>query len=127
MKPLLLLVLLSSSFAVLANDPKNEWHNTTLSDATIKKIQESRFEYKKCVDSEMQKPEYRSADVRTGAEQIVKQCEPVLGKMRTVYAEEKVPDTIIDRHMKQLRLQTTRTVIQNLMFAAAAREAGQTK
>jgi hypothetical protein len=127
MKPLLLLVLLSSSFAVLANDPKNEWHNTTLSDATIKKIQESRFEYKKCVDSEIQKPEYRSADVRTGAEQVVKQCEPVLGKMRTVYAEEKVPDAIIDRHMKQLRLQTTRTVIQNLMFAAAAREAGQKK
>ncbi|MBL1264921.1 hypothetical protein [Candidatus Methylomicrobium oryzae] len=127
MKPLLLLVLLSSSFTVFANDPKNEWHNTTLSDATIKKIQESRFEYKKCVDSEIQKPEYRSADVRTGAEQVVKQCEPVLGKMRTVYAEEKVPDAIIDRHMKQLRLQTTRTVIQNLMFAAAAREAGQKK
>jgi hypothetical protein len=127
MKPLLFLVLLSSSVTVLANDPKNEWHNTTLSDATIKKIQEARYEYKKCVDTEMQKPSYQSADVRTGAEQVVKQCEPALGKMRTVYAEEKVPDTIIDRHMKQLRLQTTRTVIQNLMFAAAAREAGPKK
>jgi hypothetical protein len=127
MKPFLFLVLLSSSFIATANDPKNEWHNTTLSDATIKKIQEARFEYRKCVDAEIQKPEYRSADPRTGAEQVVKQCEPVLGKMRTVYAEEKVPDTIIDRHMKQLRLQTTRTVIQNLMFAAAAREAGQQK
>jgi hypothetical protein len=127
MKPLLFLVLLSSSFAVLANDPKNEWHNTTLSDATIKKIQEARFEYKKCVDAEMQKPAYQSADVRTGAEQVVKQCEPALGKMRDVYLAEKVPETIIGRHMKQLRLQTTRTVIQNLMFAAAAREAGQQK
>lgn len=127
MKPFLFLVLLSSAFAVFANDPKNEWHNTTLSDATIKKIQEARFEYKKCVDAEIQKPAYQSADVRTGAEQVVKQCEPFLAKMRDVYAAEKVPETIIGRHMKQLRLQTTRTVIQNLMFAAAARDAGQKK
>ena len=127
MKKFLLFLLLSCSFAVFADDPKNEWHNTTLSDATIKKIQESRFEYKKCVDTEMRKPVYQSADVRTGAEQVVKQCEPVLAKMRDVYASEKVPETIIDRHMKQMRLQTTRTVIQNLMFAAAAREAGQKK
>ncbi|MDD1611627.1 MAG: hypothetical protein LUQ57_00640 [Methylococcaceae bacterium] len=125
MKQFLCLVLLSSSFAVFADDPKNEWHNTTLSDATIQKIQQSRFEYKKCVDTEMQKPAYQSAEVRTGAEQVVKQCESVLAKMRDVYAAEKVPETIIDRHMKQMRLQTTRTVIQNLMFAAAAREAGQ--
>ena len=127
MKQFLFLVLVSSSFAVLADDPKNEWHNTTLSDATIKKIQESRFEYKKCVDAEMQKPAYQSADVRTGAEKIVKQCEPVLAKMHDVYVAEKVPETVIARHMKQMRLQTTRTVIQNLMFAAAAREAGKSK
>lgn len=127
MKPFLFLVLLSSSFAAIANDPKNEWHNTSLSDATIKKIQEARFEYKKCVDNEIQKPAYQSEDVRTGAEKVVKQCESVLAKMREVYAGEKVPDTIIDRHMKQMRLQTTRTVIQNLMFAAAAREAGHAK
>jgi hypothetical protein len=127
MKPFLFLVLLTSSFAAAANDPKNEWHNTTLSDDTIKKIQEVRFEYKKCVDTEIQKPEYQSADVRTGAEKVVKQCEPLLAKMHDVYAAEKVPDVIIGRHMKQLRMQTTRTVIQNLMFAAAAREAGQQK
>jgi hypothetical protein len=127
MKRLFFLAILLSSTIAYANDPKNEWHNTTLSDATIKKIQESRFEYKKCVDTEMRKPVYQSADVRTGAEQVVKQCEPVLAKMRDVYAAEKVPETIIDRHMKQMRLQTTRTVIQNLMFAAAAREAGQKK
>lgn len=125
MKQLLFLALWSTSFTVFANDPKNEWHNTTLSDATIKKIQEARFEYKKCVDAEIQKPAYQSADVRTGAEQVVKQCESVLAKMRDVYAAEKVPETIIDRHMKQMRLQTTRIVIQNLMFAAAAREAGK--
>lgn len=127
MKAFLFVVLLFSSVAVFANDPKNEWHNTTLSDATIKKIQESRYEYKKCVDAEIQKPAYQSADVRTGAEQVVKQCESVLAKMHDVYVGEKVPETIIARHMKQMRLQTTRTVIQNLMFAAAAREAGQKK
>ncbi|MEC4748551.1 hypothetical protein [Methylomicrobium sp. Wu6] len=127
MKQFLLLVLLSSSFAVFADDPKNEWHNTSLSDATIKKIQESQFEYKKCADAEMRKTAYQSIDVRKGAEQVVKQCEPVLAKVRDVYAAEKVPEVIIGRHLKQMRMQTTRAVLQNLMFAAAAREAGQAK
>lgn len=127
MKSLFSFLLLFASCAVLADDPKNEWHNTTLSDATIKKIQQSRFEYKQCVEKEMMKPGYQSEDVRTGAEKIVKQCEPVLAKMRDVYLAEKVPEVIIARHTKKMRLETTRKVIENLMFSAAAREAGKTK
>jgi len=127
MKQFLFLVLLSSSFAVFADDPKNEWHNTTLSDATIKKIQSSQFDYRKCVDAEMRKPAYQSVDVRAGTEQVIKQCEPELAKMHDVYAGEKVPEVIIGRHLKQMRMQTTRAVLQNLMFAAAARDAGKTQ
>jgi len=40
----------------------------------------------------MRKTTYQSADVRTGTEQIIKQCESVLAKMRGVYAAEKVPE-----------------------------------
>ncbi|WP_020561600.1 hypothetical protein [Methylosarcina fibrata] len=125
MKKFLFLALLLSATAVSADDPKNEWHNTTLSDATIKKIQASSYEYKKCVSAEMQKPAYRDMDIRKGAEQVVKQCEPVLAQVRGIYLEEKVPEVVADRHLKQMRLQSTRSVIQTMMFAEAARKSGQ--
>lgn len=119
-----MLLMLSVAYA---NDPKNEWHNTTLTEATIKKIQASRFQYKNCVAAEMQKSKYVKSDLRKASELIVKQCEPELAKMRSIYIEEKVPEIVADRHLKQLRLQTTRSVIQSMMFAEAARAAGQTE
>jgi hypothetical protein len=125
MKKSFFLAILLSSTLVHADDPKNEWQNTTLTDATIKKIQESKYQYKKCVAEEMQKPGYQQLDIRKGAEQIVKQCEPVLARMRDVYIAEKVPEVIADRHLKQMRMQTTRSAIQAMMFAEAARKSGQ--
>jgi hypothetical protein len=38
-----------------------------------------------------------------------------------VYLDEKVPDVIADRHLKQIRTQTTRGVLQQLMYLEAAR------
>jgi len=108
-----------------ANDPKNEWHNTELSDSTIKKIQEAQFQYKKCVAEEMQKPAYQSIDTRKATDEIIKQCESVLAKIREVYLAEKVPETIADRHLRHMRIQYTRKALQELMFAEAARKSGQ--
>lgn len=125
MKKFFFLALLLSSVAASANDPKNEWHNTTLSESTIKKIQEASYQYKKCVSVEMQKPAYQEMDIRKGAEQVVKQCEPVLAQVRSIYLEEKVPEVVADRHLKQMRLQSTRSVIQAMMFSEAARKSGQ--
>ncbi|MGR8981126.1 MAG: hypothetical protein ACU84H_13675 [Gammaproteobacteria bacterium] len=125
MKKLFFPAILLFSSVAFADDPRNEWHNTTLTEATIKKVQESRFQYKKCVAAEMQKTKYAEQDSRRAAELIVKECEPALAKMRAVYIDEKVPEVIADRHLKQLRLQTTRSVIQSMMFAEAARQAGQ--
>ena len=60
MKKLLLIPLLFISTASFAVEPsKDDWQNTTISDATIKKIQESKFVYKKCVADEMQKAPYQ--------------------------------------------------------------------
>jgi len=44
--------------------------------------------------------------------------------MREVYTDAEVPGTIADRHLKQMRLQTTRDVLQNMMFSEAARKTG---
>ena len=122
MKKLFLLPLLLFSVTLFAEPSANdEWENTTISDATIKKIQESKYAYKKCVADEMRKAPYQTQESRKATEAIVKQCESVLAKMRDVYITEKVPEIIADRHLKQMRLQTTRLVLQDMMFNEAAR------
>ncbi|MEN9756600.1 MAG: hypothetical protein RL755_787 [Pseudomonadota bacterium] len=122
MKKLFLLPLLLFSVTLFAEPSANdEWENTTISDATIKKIQESKYAYKKCVADEMRKAPYQTQESRKATEAIVKQCESVLAKMRDVYITEKVPEVIADRHLKQMRLQTTRLVLQDMMFNEAAR------
>ncbi len=105
--------------------PTDDWNGSALSDALIQKIQEASYNYKKCAADEMQKPAYVSVDVRKATEAVIKQCEPVLSKMRETYLAEKVPATIADRHLKQLRTQTTRNLLAELMFRDAARKAGQ--
>jgi len=125
MKKILFLAVLLSTSAVFADDANNEWQSTTLSDATIKKIQDAQYQYKKCVAGEMQKPAYQEQDIRRATEAIMKQCESVLSQMREIYLAEKVPDTIADRHLKQMRMQTTRNVLQSMMFSEAARKSGQ--
>ena len=49
MKRLIVSVLLLSATSVMAEDTKNEWVNTTLTDATIEKVQAAKYVYKKCV------------------------------------------------------------------------------
>ena len=116
--------LLISSTAV-AEKADDEWQNTVLTDATIKKIQESKVEYKKCVGEHMQKSVYKDMDSRKATEDIIKQCEPSLGKMREVYLAENVPGTIADRHLRQMRIQITRKVLQEMIFSQAGRNVGQ--
>lgn len=125
MKKILFLTILLSTAAAFADDAKNEWQNTTLSDTTIKKIQDAQYQYKKCVAGEMQKTSYQDQESRRATEEIIKQCESVLSQIRNVYLAEKVPDVVADRHLKQLRIQTTRNVLQGMMFNEAARKAGQ--
>jgi hypothetical protein len=124
MKKILFLSLLLSAGSAFSDDAKNEWHNTTLSDATIEKIQAAKYEYKKCVGGEMQKSAYQAQDSRKATDAIMKQCESVLAKMREVYTDAKVPGVIADRHLKQMRMQTTREALQGMMFFEASRKAG---
>lgn len=125
MKKILFLTILLSAVTAFADDAKNEWQNTTLSDATIKKIQDAQYQYKKCVGGEMQKSSHQQQEIHQATEEIMKQCEPVLSGMREIYLAEKVPGVIADRHLKQMRMQTTRNVLQSMMFNEAARKSGQ--
>lgn len=124
MKKILFLIFLMSAQTAFSDDAKNEWHNTTISEATIEKIQAAKYEYKKCVGGEMQKSVNQQQDTRKATDAIMKYCESVLAKMRVVYSDAKVPDVIADRHLKQIRLQTTREALQGMMFSEASRKAG---
>ena len=125
MKNFLFSLLLLSATTAMAEDTKNEWINTTLTDGTIEKVQTAKYAYKKCVSDEMQKSPYQQQDTRNATEAIIKQCEPILAKIRDVYLDAKVPGVISDRHLKQLRMQTTREVLQGMMFSEATRKSGQ--
>ena len=129
MKTLLFLAALFSNFNALAEEAKietkEEWRSTVLTEATIAKIQEAKYQYKKCVSDEMQKPEYQKQDSRFATDGVMRKCEVELAKLREVYLGEKVPAPIADRHLKQLRTQVTRSALENLMFAEAARKSGQ--
>ncbi len=122
MKKLFLIPLLLFSVTGFAEEAsKDDWQNTTISESTIKKIQEAEYVYKKCVSDEMQKAPYQKQESRHATEAIVKQCESILGKMRDVYIAEKVPEIIADRHLKQMRMKTMRSVLQEMMFNEASR------
>ena len=125
MKKIFFASLLLFAGNVFADDAKNEWHNTVLTDATIEKVQAAKYEYKKCVGDEMQKSSYQDQDSRKATDAIMKQCESILAKMRAVYTEAKVPEVISDRHLKQIRMQTTREALQGMMFSEASRKAGK--
>lgn len=125
MKSLIILVLLSTTFFATAKDVKNEWQGTTLNEATIKKIQQAQYQYKKCVTDEMQKPGYLKIESRNATDAIIKQCENTLSQLRQDYLNSKVPGVIADRHLKKMRIQTTRRVLKQLMFAEASRKAGR--
>ena len=123
MNKYLLLVLCLTTRLAYADAAKNEWQNTSLSDAIIEKIQAAKYDYKKCVSDEMQKAVYQDIDTRNATDAIMKQCEAILAKMREVYTKADVPEVIADRHLKQLRMQTTREVLQGMMFFSASRKA----
>ncbi|MCK5889215.1 MAG: hypothetical protein KAG19_04670 [Methylococcales bacterium] len=126
MKKFLFLVIFVFSTAVHAKEEANDvWNGTVLSNDLIKTIQKAQYDYKKCVMDEMQKKGYGKMDSRVATGAIIKQCEKVLANMRKSYTDAKVPGIVADRHLKKMRISITRRVLKQLMFAEAARKAGQ--
>ena len=101
-----------------------QWNGSSLSEATIKQVQEDKQVYKQCVYQEAQKKGYQKFDSRVATDAVIKQCETTLAKIRTTFSKEGVPEIIIDRFLKKTRIDMTRKILQSLMFAEATRKAG---
>jgi hypothetical protein len=136
MKAVLVLFLFMSSPLALAEEAtpatapaakpaQEEWHDTTLSDEVIHKIQMAQYNYKKCVMDAMRKPEAATLESRHATDAVMRACEPVLGEMRKVYLDAQVPAVVADRHLKSMRIKVTRNVLQELMYAEAAKKSAQ--
>jgi hypothetical protein len=123
MKRLFFLTCLLFAGNILAEESGDTWQNTTIPEGTIKKVQAAKLDYHKCVAEKMQKMANQDIDSRKATEEVIKQCETVLSKMREVYLAEKVPGEIADRHLRQLRIKTTRFALQEIMFNQANRKA----
>ena len=118
-------LLLLSQLAIAEESSKEEWNETSLSDETIQKIQQAQFNYKKCVVEAMKSPEFAKLDSRNATDAVIRQCEPTLAEMRKVYTDAEVPGIVADRHLKKMRIQVTRNVLQELMYVEAAKKTGQ--
>lgn len=122
---LIAVLLLAANLAFAEEAVKDEWNETTLKEETIQQIQQAQYTYKKCVVDTMQKPEFAKLESRNATDGIIKLCEPTLAEMRKVYTDAGVPGVIADRHLKKLRIQVTRSLLQELMYVEAAKKAGQ--
>ena len=112
----------SSNSAALTSDSKSQsWESTTLSDTTIKHIQEAKHQYLLCITTEAKKLYKTNMDSRAATDLILKQCEENLAQIRTVFEQEKVPVAITDRYLKKTRTQTARKVLEEMIIAAATR------
>lgn len=123
----LLVIFFSAANAAWAAEKKSgdQWKNTTLSNDNIEHIQKAQYQYKQCIVNEMQKKNYAKMDSRVATDQILKKCEKELTHIRAVLNKEKVPEPTTDRYLKKTRTQTARKVLQELMFAEAARKGGK--
>ena len=112
----------NNSAALKKSDSKSQsWESTTLSDATIKHIQEAKHQYLLCITTEAKKLYNTKMDSRAATDFILKQCEENLAQIRTVFEQEKVPVAITDRYLKKTRTQTARKVLEEMIIAAATR------
>lgn len=126
MKSALFLILFLMGDIAFADEVKKdeEWQETQLTDEVIQKIQKAQYNYKKCVVDDMRKPENAKLESRNATDVIIRDCEPVLAEIRKVYLDAEVPGVVADRHLKKMRIQVTRNVLQELMYAEAQKKAG---
>lgn len=123
MKKICLLLLLLVPVLTQAEAKKEEWQDTTLSESSIKNITQAKYKYLQCIGEEVKKKDYAELDTRVATDKIIQQCETSLGAIREVFIAEKVPTPIADRYLKQTRTQTARKILEQMMYAAAARQA----
>lgn len=100
---------------------EESWQASTLSEKTIAQANAAVLEYNQCLDQKTQESMGLTADSRAIADQILKQCENPLGKIKTAYDAENVPASISERYMRKVRSHGAQNVLRFVMSIQAMR------
>ncbi len=118
-RPLLATALLVLQTAHAA--PNEEWQGTTLSDATLQKVQLALVGYQQCVNEDTQAHINDKMDSRALTDAVLKRCEEKLGAVKTAFDQEKVPAEISERYMRSRRTHAARNILKTIMGIQAMR------
>lgn len=121
-------VLLSASILLPAFGLRAEeaqWEPSKLSEKTWDQVQQAKVAYDACLNQQLVKNIGSEADPRVVTDAILKACEERLSPIRTAFAAEKVPEEMIDRHLRQQRSRAAQSVVREVMGAQAVRQSQQ--
>lgn len=125
MRFLFVLILFIASVGAGRAFAAGEWKSTTLSQATIEKVNQATLAYHRCLSHEIEEFRYTGQDSRAETDRMLKDCEPELMPIRKAFDAEHVLPQISDRYLRRKRNQAARRLVQIIMAAEAAHRVQQ--
>lgn len=116
-----LLMLPGPSGARAEPELQQEWQPTTLSEATLAKVNQGVEAYQKCLNDETRAHYQDKDDSRRVTDLILRNCESRLTAITSAFDAEKVPGAISDRYVRSKRSRAAQQVVRVVMQAQAAR------
>lgn len=111
-----------------ADNNERVWQPSTLSPETITAAQQGRADYYGCLQEEVKKLHIQlSDDSRKITDQLMTTCEPKLLPVAGALRAEKVPESIISRYLRSVRVPAAREVLKQLMAMQAVNSAAPLK
>ncbi|BBL74840.1 hypothetical protein [Methylomagnum ishizawai] len=103
------------AFAATAHAEEGTWEPSTLSPATLDKVQASLKVYQQCVNDETRAHLNDKMDSRQVADLILRNCEDKLNGIKTAFDAEKVPAPISERYMRSKRSMAAQQILRVVM------------
>lgn len=104
-----------------AAEQKSQWQASTLSQQTIDKANAVVQDYRLCLSDETKARINDQGDSRAIADLILRQCEPRLTPVKTLFDAEQVPAEISERYLRKNRSHGAQFVLRTVMAAQAMR------
>lgn len=104
---------------------EDQWTPSTVSDKAWAQVRQAKGAYDLCLSQQLATNVVKDADPRLLTDTILKACEEHLNPIRTAFRDEKVPDEMVDRYLRQQRSRAAQSLVRELMGAQAVRQSQQ--
>ncbi len=101
---------------------EDQWVPSTVSEKTWDQVHQAKVTYDACLTQQLATNVMKDADPRALTDAILKACEEHLNPIRTAFGNEKMPDEMIDRYLRQQRSRAAQSLVRELMGAQAVRQ-----